>query len=234
MDLQRLPQANGRDDESMAGLIVRDEDGYIIDDGKPMSQDTRQGRQIVYGQNALEAWADDRPDVLVACDLTLSYREGSPNVFVVPDVLIAFDVGKHDRPSYKVWEEAVPPAFVLEVLSHGTWQRDVYIKRTIYAAIGVQEFWIADPHGLHLDAALAGYSLVDGRYAEIAPLADGSGIVSDVLGLVLYDEERELRIRNPQTGKIYRPYTEVDEQLEEANARIAALEAELRRHRGSQ
>jgi Uma2 family endonuclease len=59
-----------------------------------------------------------------------------------------------------------PPDAILEVLSASTRDRDLGIKRAIYEASGVKEYWIADPDvpGLTLLALGA-----DGKYERIEP-----------------------------------------------------------------
>jgi len=38
-----------------------------------------------------------------------------------------------------------PPDLTIEILSDGTWERDLKTKRRIYADSGIQEYWIVDP-----------------------------------------------------------------------------------------
>jgi len=85
------------------------------------------------------------------------------------------------------------PDFVLEIVSPSTWRRDLGAKRARYAALGVGEYWLHDPHGRYLKPALAGYRLVDGSYVPLPSQdrARGLSIRSDVLALdVLLEGER--------------------------------------------
>ena len=48
---------------------------------------------------------------------------------------------KRERPNYKLWEERRAPAFVLEVASPSTWRHDLGRKRSVYARLGVRQYW---------------------------------------------------------------------------------------------
>ena len=61
---------------------------------------------------------------------------------VQPDILFVAKerlriIGKSNIPG--------APDLVIEILSPGTRQKDLAIKRKIYARFGVQEYWIVDP-----------------------------------------------------------------------------------------
>ena len=58
---------------------------------------------------------------------------------------------KHVRSSYRLWEEPKAPAFVLEIASESTYRTDPGEKRSIYAGMGVSEYWQCDPAGGHFD-----------------------------------------------------------------------------------
>ena len=47
---------------------------------------------------------------------------------------------------------------MLEVASPSTWREDVGRKRDVYAELGVKEYWLYDPEGEHLKAALWGWA----------------------------------------------------------------------------
>ena len=54
---------------------------------------------------------------------------------------MAFGVPKHNRWTYKLWEEGQAPAFVMEVASRGTWREDEGRKAALYERLGVREYW---------------------------------------------------------------------------------------------
>ena len=89
----------------------------------------------------------------------------------------------------------------MEVLSEKTARRDLEEKFCIYEAMGVEEYWIHDPHGQWVEAGVRGYRRsAAGEYEEIAPHA-ANRRYSEVLGLELRDEGGELRFRDPMTGE---------------------------------
>lgn len=99
----------------------------------------------------LERRYRDRTDVLIAHELLVYFDGAKPSRRsarrVSPDLLVAFDVPRRDRGSFTVWEEGRAPDFVLEILSEGTWRKDVGDKVALYEAMGVREYFLFDPHG---------------------------------------------------------------------------------------
>lgn len=71
----------------------------------------------------------------------LDFRLGETTV-VQPDLAIVLD----DR-AHILDEEPTTgsPSIVVEILSPSTSRKDLYIKRELYAARGVPEYWIVDP-----------------------------------------------------------------------------------------
>ena len=210
---------------------------YPSSDGKPMAENDAQRSAIMYGIGALSHHFRDRPDVYVSGDLLIYYEEGNPRVSIAPDVFVVFGVEKRRRPNYKLWEEGRPPAFVLEVASPSTWRADAGSKRSVYARLGVREYWRYDPLGEHLPARLQGERLTPAGYvrqpAETAP--DGTlTLRSRTLGLELRAAPgREMRFRDPATGVELRSHDEEAEgRLAEAagrrDAEARAADAEAR------
>ena len=154
----------------------------------------------------------DRPHTL-ANDVNLYYPEalhpqgrfpGRQPVPVVPDLMLFLRTIEYLRfHSYRTWEVGVP-AWVLEILSADTWQKDVGDKRDLYARLGVAEAWFYDPEGVQPPAAagtLTGFRLRAGVYEAIAPVRrPAAGAVaavypSAVLGVALgVDRQRHLRL----------------------------------------
>lgn len=200
---------------------------YPSSDGKPMAENDAQRGAIMYGIGALARHFRDRRDVYVSGDLLIYYEEGNPRVSIAPDVFVVFGVEKRQRPNYKLWEEGCAPAFVLEVASPGTWRDDLGRKRSVYARLGVCEYWQYDPAGEFLPERLLGRRLTRSGFvrqpAETAP--DGTlTLRSRTLGLELRAAPgREMRFRDPVTGHDLRSHDEeAEDRLAEAAARLAA------------
>ena len=150
-----------------------------------------------------------------------------PRVSIAPDVFVVFGVEKRERPNYKLWEEGQAPAFVLEVASPSTWRDDIGRKRSVYAQLGVREYWQYDPAGEHLPARLQGERLTPSGYVRqpVATAMDGTlTLRSETLGLELrVAPGREMRFRDPTTGENLRSHHEEAEgRMEAAAARVAA------------
>ena len=200
---------------------------YPSSDGKPMAENDAQRDAIMYGISAVARHFKDRRDVYVSGDLLLYYEEGNPRVSIAPDIFVVFGVEKRRRLNYKLWEEGRAPAFVLEVASPSTWREDIGRKRSVYARLGVREYWQYDPLGEHLPARLQGERLTRSGYVRqpAATALDGTlTLRSETLGLELRAAPgREMRFRDPATGNDLRSYDEeAGERLVEAAARAAA------------
>ena len=213
---------------------------YPSSDGQPMAENDAQRDAIMYGISALARHFKDRRDAYVSGDLLIYYEEGNPRVSIAPDVFVVFGVEKRRRLNYKLWEEGRAPAFVLEVASPSTWREDIGPKRSVYARLGVREYWQYDPAGEHLPARLQGERLTRSGYVRqlAATAPDGTlTLRSETLGLELRAAPgREMRFRDPATGWDLRSYDEEAEgRVAEAAARVAAearvaeLEALLRK-----
>ncbi len=193
---------------------------YPSSDGKPMAENDAQRSAIMYGIGALSRHFGDRRDVYVSGDLLIYFEEGNPRVSIAPDVFVVFGVEDRQRPNYKLWEEGPAPAFVLEVASPSTWRDDLGRKRSVYARLGVREYWQYDPSGELLPARLQGERLTRSGYVRqpAATAIDGTlTLRSETLGLELRAVPgREMRFRNPATGDDLRSHDE------EAEGRLAA------------
>ena len=196
---------------------------YPSSDGQPMAENDAQRSAIMYGIGALARHFKSRQDVYVSGDLLIYYQEGNPRLSVAPDVFVVFGVAKRERPNYKLWEEGRAPAFVLEVALPSRWRDDLGRKRSLYARLGVREYWQYDPLGEHLPARLQGERLTPSGYVRqpAATTRDGTlTLRSRTLGLELRAAPgREMRFRNPATG------CDLLSHDEEAEARGAEAEA---------
>jgi Uma2 family endonuclease len=172
----------------------------------------------------------DQPLVYVSGNLLMYYERGNPRRHVSPDVFVVFGEPKHNRDYYLVWEEGKSPDVVFELTSKSTRREDQVTKLELYRDIlKVKEYFLLDPHGDYLKPRMQGYRLRAGRYTRIRPLDDR--LPSQVLGLHLEQNGKELRLYNPATG-LWLPTPKERQQLAEAEvARLRRELAELRRER---
>ena len=128
---------------------------YPDSDGKPMADNTKQ-------------FVDDE-SVFVAGDLLWYPVEGRPDIYVAPDVLVAFSRPKGDRGSYKQWQERqIAPQVVFEIVSPGNTTKEMSRKLLFYNHYGVEEYYMYDPDsneltGLErLEGELTSIEMMDG------------------------------------------------------------------------
>ncbi|MDB9454906.1 Uma2 family endonuclease [Dolichospermum circinale] len=203
---------------------------YPEEDGKPMAEGDLQCSYLTYARNVLRIYFQNRPDVYVAGNLFIYYEKGYPGSVVAPDVFVVFGVEKHDRGSYKTWEENdQTPGFVLEITSRSTRSQDQGAKKGIYAFLGVSEYFQYDPTADYLSPQLQGLHLVDGNYLPILQQGVNDHIISlksEVLGLELRLEDGKLRFYNPVTNQIL--FTHEEEVTARQVAEIARQESEAK------
>ena len=178
---------------------------YPCSDGRPMAESGFQIKPLVYAFTVLQTHFLHQPQVFVAGDMFLYFKEGDPRAVVAPDVFVVIGAANHTRMSYKLWEEPKAPDFVLEITSRSTRAEDQGRKREVYASLGVREYWLFDPTGDWLAPRLQGFCLHEGEYRPLPTVAlvhRGLSLHSEALGLdVRLDEEGRLRFHDPETGE---------------------------------
>jgi Uma2 family endonuclease len=210
---------------------------YPETDGKPMGETDVHIDALIYLREALRDHFREAPQVYVAGNMFLYYEEGNTAACVAPDIFVVQGVGKHERHTYRLWEEGQPPAVVFEITSRGTRLEDLGTKRAVYAMLGVREYFLYDPLGEYLRPPLQGYRLHEGEYQRLLSAGE-EGLTSQVLGLDLRVEAGRLRVVDPATGEhLLTPAELQAARRTEATARRAAevraaeAEAELERLR---
>ena len=236
---------------------------YPETDGMPLPDGEYQAPLYVRILSTLRAHYRDVPGARVNGDTFIYYVEGNPLRSVSPDCYVALGLPEESIESiernnvYLLWEVGKAPDFVLEIGSPSTADRDLDLKRDLYAELGVSEYWRYDESGGDFyGEPLVGERLVDGEYRRIQLRHESDGRTwshSEILGLDLWWSDGKLRFWNPMTGNWLLSHEEAqawaDEEYvraEEAQAlaeeeragrltaetRVAELEAELRRLRG--
>jgi Uma2 family endonuclease len=221
-----------------------------------MAESDFQRKPLTYAVDALGLYFQDRPDVYVSGNLFIYYEEGNPKAVVAPDVFVVFGAPRHDRSTYRLWNEPKAPDFVLEITSRSTRSEDQGPKRGTYAFLGVREYVQYDPTQDYLRPPLQGFRLVGENYEPLphTVLPDGTVVLpSEVLGLELRLRNGALRFFDPTTSRYLPSYQEAEQARrvaeqarqaaesrarqeaiarETAEARLAELEARLRELQG--
>ncbi|MBI2267593.1 MAG: Uma2 family endonuclease, partial [Armatimonadetes bacterium] len=170
---------------------------YPETDGEPMAETDTHRNLMIDLIVALSKYFNDDPHVYVSGNLLLYYEEGNPAKSFSPDVFVVKGIEKKERPIYKLWEETKAPDVIIELTSKTTRLEDMGMKKGLYAALGVKEYFIFDPFSEYLKPHLRGYRLSGDEYA----LIKGKRIMSKELGLELKVEGESLRLYEVFSGK---------------------------------
>lgn len=148
---------------------VINEIDYPESDGKPMAESDLHRDLMFYLIHLLQRFFAQQT-AYVSGNLLIYYEEGDNSKAVAPDCFVAFGVGPHKRRTFKLWEEGVGPAVVMEVSSRKTRREDLTTKKQLYAKLGVREYFIYDPTADYLRPALVGFTLTATGYQPMPPL----------------------------------------------------------------
>ena len=204
---------------------------YPETDGNPMPDGDYQGNFYRNVVETIRVHFLPRPEVYVTGDLFIYLEEGNPKNCIAPDLFVVMNGGHRFRDTYKVWEEpGGMPDFVLEIVSPSTWRNDLGPKRDRYAALGVGEYWLYDPHANFMHPALAGYRLAGRAFEPIPGVESLEGALtmhSETLGLDLCLQGGNLRFFDPVREEylLYRAEALVELRAAQAEARAAKDEA---------
>jgi Uma2 family endonuclease len=159
-------------------------------DGKPVAETDAHRDQMAYLLDALREYFRDDPQVYVAGNIFLYYRDDSKTrQSVSPDIFVVRGVKKKSRRIYNLDVERKAPEVVIELTSPSTKTEDLGTKRFIYASLGVKEYFLFDPYSEAIHPALRGFRLEEGEYLPMV----GARLTSEVLGLHLVVEDDRLR-----------------------------------------
>lgn len=224
---------------------------YPESDGKPMAETDLHRERMFALIHLLQRYLAAQ-EAYVSGNLLVYFEEGNPRKSVAPDCFVVWGVPSHFRRTYKIWEEGIAPQIVFEISSKKTQREDYGAKMRLYAALGVEEYYIYDPTADYLDPPLAAFRLVGGGYVPMEAVngevqlgdlaftpddAEPPEFVSPRLGLrITLDEENQLIFYEESTGARLLTDEEARRQAEDradrAEAENARLREELARLRG--
>lgn len=205
----------------------------VVDDpgggGQPLAEAWSHIRATMLLHQALEDFFQNRPDVLVASDLTWYWEEGNPRSAMTPDLMvvpISRPRDERERRSFMSWEEGgAIPAVVFEIVSGNSWQEDWDEKYHRYQEQGVREYFLFDPEGEALRPRLQGYRLSNSAYRRLK-----QSEMESELGFGLQVEEAMLRLIDSRTGRpIYTRAEAVAVERDRADSALLQAAAEQQR-----
>lgn len=205
----------------------------LYSDEPPLETDFHR-RQIDLLIRLLEFWWQDRSDFYISGNLTVYYNQQQlkNRDFRGPDVFVVLGTEKRDRRSWTIWEEGGKyPNVVIELLSSSTAAVDKSTKKDLYQDVWrVPDYFWFRPETLEF----AGFHLVDGRYAAIAPTEAG-WLWSQQLELYLGIHERQLRWFSAEGQLIPLPEEQaLQAEARERQAKEQAQQAEARERQRSE
>ena len=175
-----------------------------------------------------------RPDVFLSSNTILCHDPTNLNVRRQPDIYLAFGVDQmaiRRRLLYLPWEAGKPPDLALEVGSGSTGREDIRVKPSVYASIGIGEYWRFDPSGgEHHGEPLYGGLLHDGAYQQVELTTEPDGILkgySELMGLYLCWDEGWPRFYDPVARRYLENWRQMQAAMEAERAVQEAQQAAL-------
>ncbi len=210
-------------------------------DGKPVAENLANLLQMVglqYGVRGLLAM-QGRFDAAVGGNQFLYYNPRNKRENLSPDAYVALDVPPGGRQVWFTWVEGKAPDIVFEITSPTTRKNDIGTgprgKRTLYAALGVREYYVYDPAGA-MRPRLRGYALRQDTLVDV-PLLPTGGVWSPLLraelrpthvpGTQWEPEGTYLRVIDPATDEPIHVGEEVEQDYRAARQQLTMAERQL-------
>ena len=218
-------------------------EGYICPEPEYRVDSLLQSEHIDECGHILRDHFSEQPTTLVDTGAFVFYDiNDMPRRRFRPDLYAVFGIDKaaaYRRNGYIIEEAGKPPDFALEVASPTTYRYDLGGKRTLYASIGIVEYWRFDPTGGELyGQPLIGETLIGGTYQALDLHTEPDGMVwgySPALDLCLcalgrrllfYDRKTGCYLRSVGEERAARLATEAERDQFEAERDAAVAEAE--------
>ncbi len=200
---------------------------YPVRDGRPMGETDKHRELMAYLIAALKIHFLGQPNVYVSGNNFVFWEEGRPKSRISPDTYVVFGAEMRLRDSYMAWKEnGLLPSVVFEVTSRRTQREDVETKLPLYEqTLRTPEYFLFDPTGDYLRPRLQGYRLEEGHYVRLE--LTNNRLHSEQLGLDLMQVGETLRLYDPAKRQFLPTPQEQAERIEDAEAEVARLRAEI-------
>lgn len=220
------------------GRVERYYDTHDVE-GEELGQNSLHGTVIRYLIAVLE-WLLQGQNVRIEDSLNFYDTPAEKEIPKCPDVAVVFEplATQPELSSYTIREDGPPPAVAIEVASPGTWRVDLEIKPGVYAALGIKEYFVFDPHSKRAwnrewqkKGRLVGWKLdpTTNKYVELEQQDDKGRLWSVQLQSLVGIEDQQLRLYDA-AGRLRLTQAEAEQQarLAERQQTEQLIEAERR------
>jgi Uma2 family endonuclease len=182
---------------------------YPINDGNPLSDNTKQFDWIMLIKANLDVRFARRDDVFISGDMlwypvrgdnsaSLSPGGGSMETRIAPDVMVVIGRPKGDRGSYQQWNENnVIPQIAFEILSPSNTTKEMTDKRLFYDVYGIEEYYQYNPDTNELEI----WTRQSG--GDLVQVDDVQNFVSPLMQIRFVLKEDDLMIYHPDGEPFY-------------------------------
>jgi colicin import membrane protein len=218
--------------ETWERLPLSLEDVLHPEEGDQVTRAEPHERRCLYLYDVFQAQVMRDPGAVVLHDVRIAWDVPGLKPHG-PDLMVISGVGaRRAWGTFDVAAEGVRPDLIVEVTSPETASIDRSNKLEEYEAARVDQYIIIDAvqGNRWVEPRLLGYHLVGGRYRQLAPDARGR-LWLPAVAVWIGVEEGEIVCRD-ESGQAFASYAAERQARADAEARIARLEAEVRRLRG--
>jgi Uma2 family endonuclease len=194
-------------------ITVEEDIFYPINDGNPLSDNTKQFDWIMLIKANLDVRFARRDDVFISGDMLWYPTRGDNKTRIAPDVMVVIGRPKGDRGSYQQWnEENVTPQIAFEILSPGNTAKEMNDKRLFYDVYGIEEYYQYNPDTNDLEIWTRQGS------GDLVRVNDVQNFVSPLMQIRFKLTEDDLMIYHPD-GEPFYTMLEVTQRADEAEQR---------------
>jgi Uma2 family endonuclease len=147
--------------------IYRDDIHYPSSDNEPMGENDVICWLMTASLDAMKRHFSADENVYVSSNSFIYYVKDDPLQRVAPDLYVVKGVSSKKRPNYKIWEEGVVPQVVFEFTTESSRYKDLGVKKGLYEALGVKEYYLFDPVSEYLEPHFRAFRLEDGALHEL-------------------------------------------------------------------
>lgn len=208
-------------------LALLPDDSPLLESKEPQMESSLHYLQALILYVSLEWLWRERTDFFIGANLSIYFKteQLKHKTLVGPDLFVVTGTERRPRQSWAVWKEGKFPDLIVELLSDSTEKNDRTTKKEIYQnQFHTPEYFWFSPITLEFE----GFQLIGTRYQSI-PANECGHRWSEVLGLFLGVENRQLRFFSADGTLVPTPEEAAQQAIQRAEAEAQRAEAENQR-----